>query len=189
MPWSRAIEWVLAGKSDGIIGVGKKEVPQLVFPTQELGIANHAFFTKKDSNWQYSGITSLHDIALGVIQDYSYGELDNLYLNNPNIKTKNIHVVGSVNGLKQNIGKLERNRIDALIEDENVFNFFLQENQIKNNFRESGVGSTENIYIAFSPVKPKAQKYAQLLSQELKKMRANGQLNKILKKYNLQDWR
>jgi polar amino acid transport system substrate-binding protein len=189
MPWARAIKSVLEGKSDGIIGVGKKEAPQLIFPTQELGIATHIFYTKNDFNWQYSGVTSLHDITLGVIRGYSYGELDNLYISNPKINPNKVQTVGSVNGLKQNIKKLNRNRIDALIEDINVFDFFLQENIIPNNFHEAGVAYTENIYIAFSPVNPKAEIYAQLLSKELKKMRASGQLSKILKKYNIKDWR
>lgn len=188
IPWSRAILRVLEGKSDGLVGVGKEEVPELIFPTEELGIANHAFFTLDDSDWQYLGVKALDEVVLGVIQSYSYGELDKLYITNPKISKGKIQAVSSVNGLRQNVGKLKLKRIDALIEDRNVFNFFLQENNIQNNFREAGIAYKEHIYIAFSPLNPNAERYAQLLSHELEIMRLNGQLSKILNKYNLKDW-
>jgi len=188
-PWPRAIQGVLQGKNDALLGVSKNEVPQLIFPRQELGVAKHVFITKNDSTWQYSNLASLNEISIGVIKGYSYGEFDQFYITKAKIKTGKVQPVGSIKGLSQNIKKLQRNRIDALIEDSNVFNFFLLENNISNNFREAGAADKENIYIAFSPVNPKAEVYAQILSQELDEMRANGQLNKILKKYNLQDWR
>ncbi|WP_158088355.1 substrate-binding periplasmic protein [Colwellia chukchiensis] len=188
LPWSRAINDVLLGKKTGLLGVTKNEVPELIFPNQALGVATHVFITLKEATWQYTGLKSLAEISFGVIKGYSYGDLAQRYITKANIANGKVQPVSSINGLKQNIEKLSRGRIQALIADRNVFDFFLLENNIANNFRIAGILTKEEIYIAFSPQLANAKRYAKLLSQELDNMRANGQLQRILQKYNLQDW-
>lgn len=189
LPWSRAIRSVFEGRNDAAIGVNKQEAPQLIFPTEEMGISKFVFYTKPTSNWQYTDITSLKDNSVGIIQDYSYGIFDKIIVAASKKEASKIQAVRSVNGLKQNIEKLQNNRIDVLVAESSVFNLYLLENNLQNDFRHAGIVSTDKIYIAFSPKNPKAEIYAQILSQELQELRATGQLIQILKKYNLQDWR
>jgi polar amino acid transport system substrate-binding protein len=186
LPWSRAIRSVLEGRNDGVIGVDKIEAPELIFPAQKIGKPKLVFYTNKTSTWKYTGISSLQDISIGIIQDYSYGKFDEIFANE--IDENRLQKVSSVNGLAQNIEKLKNNRIDTLIAESNVFNFFIYKNNISQSFREAGVASIDENYIAFSPKNPKAKIYANILSQKIEQLRKTGQLAKILKKYNLQDW-
>jgi polar amino acid transport system substrate-binding protein len=80
VPWTRAINEVRQGKYDGIIGAGRKETPDFVFPEQEQGQASHTFFVLKNNAWRYQDLASLASIRLGVIQDYSYGNLYQNYI-------------------------------------------------------------------------------------------------------------
>ena len=45
------------------------------------------------------------------------------------------------------------------------------------------------IYLAFSPKNPKSKSYARLISKGIIEMRASGDLQKILDKYGMRDWK
>ena len=80
MPWARAISAVKSGKVDGIIGAGKDEVPELIFPAIPMGKATHTFYTLADSSWRFKDLTSLQSVTQGVIKGYSYGTLFDDYV-------------------------------------------------------------------------------------------------------------
>jgi polar amino acid transport system substrate-binding protein len=97
-------------------------------------------------------------------------------------------MVSGATGLMQNIKKLLAGRIDALIEDRAVFQNYLYQADIPDQFAEAGVAFEEDVYIAFSPSHPHATEYAGILSAAIVELRASGKLDRILKKYGLQDW-
>lgn len=92
----------------------------------------------------------------------------------------------------QNFRKLEMGRIYVFVENQAVGANYINENRIVGikSAGETMDANKENdfIYIAFSPAKPKSQKYAQMLSSGIKEMRASGKLQEILDKYYVIDW-
>ena len=96
------------------------------------------------------------------------------------------------NALGINLSKISRGRIGGTIEAKYVFEYYVSINNMKNDFEEAGSlppSEKDNLYIAFSPAnKFLAQKYADIISTETKKMRENGELQKILDTYGLKDW-
>ena len=116
VPWARAIYGTREGQYDGIIGAGRTETPDFVFPDIELGLARHTFYVKKGNPWRYDGLDSLKTITLGVIKNYSYGDLYNVYIEPNQNNPKRIQVISGEKGLALNIQKLEENKIDAIIE-------------------------------------------------------------------------
>ena len=44
-------------------------------------------------------------------------------------------------------------------------------------------------YIGFSPENPKSEEYARILDQGMRELRASGELEKILQKYGMSDWK
>jgi polar amino acid transport system substrate-binding protein len=189
VPWARAIYGTREGQYDGIIGTGRTETPDFVFPDIELGLARHTFYVKKGNPWRYDGPDSLKTITLGVIKNYSYGDLFNEYIVPNQDNPKRIQVISGENGLALNIKKLEENKIEAIIEDRAVFQHYLQETNMANNFSEAGIAYTENVYIAFSPKLKKAPAYAEMLTKGMKALRKSKRLSEILEKYGLEDWK
>ncbi len=190
IPWARAKLAVRIGHYHGIVGAGREEVPDFIFPKEPLGKAEHTFFTTDQSplSWEYEGLPSLKKITLGVIRGYSYGSLYEKYILKHRNNRDLIEIVSGESGLQQNIDKLQMGRIDMLIEDRTVFNYYLFQNKIKNTFSSRGLAFKEEVFIAFSPELQKSQQYADILSTGMQALRASGELARILKKYGLEDW-
>lgn len=187
LPWARAIKDVRNGRYHGIIGTGKLETPDFIFPEVELAKASHTFYVKKGSSWKYEGLSSLKAIDLGVIIHYSYGNLYEDYIK-PNEGSKRIQKIGGENALGQNIQKLLYGRINALIEDKTVFQYHLDRTNTSDAFLDAGVAYTEKLHIAFSPKLKKSKTYAQILSNAMQEIRTSGKLAGIFKKYGIKDW-
>ena len=188
VPWARAIYETREGRYDGIVGAGREETPDFIFPEHELGRAVHVFYVRQGTAWKYSGLASLEQISLGVIRDYSYGNLYETYIEPNKADGKRIQMVSGATGLMQNIKKLLAGRIDALIEDRAVFRHYLHQANIPDQFTEAGVAYEEDVYIAFSPRHPHATEYAGILSAAIVELRTSGKLDTILRKYGLHDW-
>jgi polar amino acid transport system substrate-binding protein len=69
IPWARAIRGTREGQYDGIVGAGREETPDFVFPEHGLGRAVHVFYVRQGEAWKYSGLASLEQISLGVVRD------------------------------------------------------------------------------------------------------------------------
>lgn len=189
-PWSRSIIEVREGKAHGLVGAGKDEVPDFIFPVIEQGRALHTFYTLPNNPWRYDGLASLEKIRLGVIQDYSYGNLYKDYIL-PNEGSPNIVTLTGDSALSRSIEMLQLNRIDVLVEEKYVLQHHLFKNHnvpVANSFVEAGIAFSEKIYIAFSPALEESKIYAEKLSKTMKSLRKSGQLKEILNKYGLKDW-
>lgn len=189
VPWSRAVEETRKGKYDGAVGATQGDTEGFVFPDNDLGLSANVFIAKKGSAWKFADMGSLSTISLGVIRDYSYGdELDAYVEQNAKDATK-VQVASGEDGLGTNIKKLEAGRIGALVEDRNVVEYELASLGKQAAYVEVGNLGEDPLYIAFSPAKPTSAEYAKLLSDGIAKLRASGELAKILEKYGLKDWR
>lgn len=187
MPWHRAIIKTRNGKYNAVIGAFHEEVPDFIFPEEEFGVSEEAFFVKKGSTWKYKNVRSLLSAQVGLIKDYSYAnELNVLFKANKNI----VQYVGGDKPLVLNIRKLLHGRIDVLVEDPNV----LWQRAIKMGVAEKivkrgNIKEVDNLYIAFSPKNPKSKEYAQIFSNGIRKLKDSGKIDDILAKYKLSYWK
>ncbi|XOV77404.1 MAG: substrate-binding periplasmic protein [Aestuariibacter sp.] len=188
MPWARAIQLVRLGTIDGLVGVGRQEVKELVFPDMPLGVASHTFYTLPQSAWHYQGLESLEQIKLGVIQSYSYGDLNKRYIENNRHDKSRIQTATSARGLAQNIGMLRKGRVDVIVEDSNVLSHYFKRQNRKIELKAAGIVCDEEVFIAFSPHRKDAKKLAQRLSKHLSIMRRSGNLSSMLASYGIRDW-
>jgi polar amino acid transport system substrate-binding protein len=189
--WSRAIDKTRKGKYTAIVGASKGDAPDFIFSDQEQGVIRNTFFVIKGNSWKYSGIDSLAQIRLGVIQDYDYGQIINPYLKK-NSNPPQVQFVKGDNALELNIKKIEAGRIDAFLEDENVFLLKAAEMGKTGLFSNAGYEinpeGDNKIYIAFSPSNMKSKEYATILSKGMEEIRRSGILRDILTRYGLSDW-
>lgn len=187
LPWSRAVIWTRTGQIAGVIGLQRKGYLELIFPTEEQAYEQLRFFVLKNDPWRYTGLLSLRKIQIGVTQDFSYGEIDSYikkYSGTPAVQS----LPGS-NTLHRNIKRLQLKRISAILEDYVVMNYTLNQMGEPGKLTEAGVLSGDNVYVAFSPKRPEAKRYADILSKAMISMRKSGELNRILMTYGLEDWK
>ena len=196
VPWARAIEETRQNKYAGIIGAYYGDAEDFVFPKVPQGRSDMTFYVKKDSTWNYTDNTSLDNLSLGVIADYSYSQGLDAYIEQHKADPKRIQIVSGDDALEANIQKVLHGRIGAFIEDKQVIDYSLSTPEMqphKENLREAGLLPTPSdgngiVFIAFSPANPNAAKYAELLSAETMAMRKNGELKKILDRYGVRDF-
>jgi polar amino acid transport system substrate-binding protein len=196
MPWSRSIDHARKGKIDAIPGATKGEVPDFIFSDEEFGASITYFFVKKGTTWRFTDVGSLESIRIGVQDDYEYGGKIDEYIEK-NRETIHVQVVKSDDPVALNIKKLIKGNIDACPEDKLVFLYKAKSMGVLDQVEEAGIIPVDDredfeatrIYLAFSPVNPKSAEYAKILSDGIREMRASGELQKILDKYGLKDWK
>jgi polar amino acid transport system substrate-binding protein len=190
--WSRSIAKTREGKYHGIIGASKKEAPDFIFPKDNLGLASNHYWVKKGDQWRFSGIKSLKNRWLGVIQDYDYGNELNKYIKK-NLGTFAVQERAGDDALDVLINKLEHGRINTLNEDQNVFLYKVTTLGKIDLFEDAGHDLTpieaNLIYIAFSPYFKESKDYANILNEGVIRYRNNGKLRKIMSTYGLTDWK
>lgn len=194
-PWTRAMAEVHAGEYQAVIGAVPGETkgfsPGFVFPKIEQARVHDKFFVVKDSTWNYSGTQSLTDQKLGIVQGYGYPLIQS-YIN-AHEGTDGVQAMAGDNAVARNIQKLIAGRLTVVLEDEAVFKYTVRQMGLEKKFRVAGDGSSgvNNLYIAFTPAEKnyKSLGYAAALSAGMIKIRNNGKLAAILKKYGVADWR
>jgi polar amino acid transport system substrate-binding protein len=192
MDWDEAVTKTRKGEYTAVVGAYKEDAPGFVFPKESVGLSGSWFFTLKDSKWRYTGVDSLKGVKVGVIKGYSYGDvLDKVFAEKD--KAGEMFITSGVTALGMLIDNLVAGKIDTLNEDKAVFIDYLVDNgmfDILSNTKEAGIeGDPESVYIAFSPVNPKSKEYADILTKGIAELRKSGELAKILKKYEMKDWK
>ena len=187
VPWTRALKDTKEGKYNAVVGALINEVPDFILPEEEIGLSEVAFFTRKDSSWTFHGYNSLISVITGAISRYSYGkEIDNFFKKNPSV----VQYVHGEDPLRNNIKKLLAGRIDVIVADPNVFMYKSGEMNCSDQLRYAGsLKNKEKVYIAFSPAIDKSKEYARIFSEGLRRIKKDGSMEVILKKYNLKYWK
>lgn len=190
MPWTRALLEVTQGRADAAIGVSGNEAPHLIFPVEPCGMSDNAFFTEIGSKWRWDGIQSLRRMRTAFIRDYDYGDGDDFhdYIRD-NKNSPWIHLGKEDDALPRNLRLLARGRVDVVVADVNVGNYLLKamglEDAIKLNSQEH---LFTPIYIAFSQAHANGRMLADTYDTGIDKLRASGELARIMSRYGLANW-
>ena len=188
--WKRAIEMVREGHRNGLIGASRTDAPDFVFPSEEFSRNYIAFYVRADSQWRYRDQSDIEAVSVGVIAGYDYRRwlLDYIQINQDNLDK--VQIITGQNPLQRNLMKLIDGRIDAIVDNEAVIINVARKMGLTNQITLAGYGTEpSSIYIAFSPKLKRSKDYAEILSQGIMKLRASGELKRILIKYGLNDWK
>ncbi len=187
MPWERSIDAVRRGEFDCIVGAAKSDAPDFVFPEESLGIVDMAFYGRTDDTFTYT-LENLKTKKIAVISGYAYDEgVIDEYITSG---ASNITITKGDTALEKNIKMLQAQRVEIVIEAPAVMDAQLAEMGLQDKVKRlAAVGEPSDIYLACSPAKATSKEYTQLISAEVIVLRASGELNKILSKYGLSDWK
>lgn len=184
--WSRAIEEAKAGRLAGLFGSSKRD--GFVFTRKPLGIAQNGFALRADDTFEYAGVASLQGRALGGITGYSYTEELDTYIGANSGKPEAVQLVAGDNALTNNLRKLAGKRIDLVVDDVNVLKHQIGRLGLDKQLKVVAGGPPDPVYIAFSAARADAQALADTLDAGLDRLRSSGQLQTILRAYQLPDW-
>ena len=181
----KAIEGVRENKYDAILGVTKKEAPDLIFSVHTLAYSYDAIVVPKNSKWKYSSPASLEALTLGVVQERSYDDAINEHIAKYKEDPTKVKIASGTYAMKRNLKDLRYEKITALIDNQHSLQYYFEKQKKLFPFKVAKKLSPTAIKIAFSPKNYKAEKYAKMFSRGLRKLKGTQQMGLILKKYGL----
>ncbi|MFT6559481.1 substrate-binding periplasmic protein [Sneathiella sp.] len=153
-PWARAVQLATTGKDvHGLLTAVFVEAPDLLLTNTPTAYYQNCFYGKKDQLWRYEGVRSLKSMPekLGVIKGYSYGHpVDELIADDTG--SLKIQKVNSIKGTGRLIEMLSRGRLALLMEERNVYQWYLKRNSVKNpDLQIVGCVDPQPFYLAVNP--------------------------------------
>lgn len=186
LSWARALQLTREGHMDAVVGAFVTDAPDFVFPDVPLGRSQMTFFTHAENDWNYQGPDSLKDQTLLAINGYSYTEELDQYIREYRGSQGRVWILSGPAPLDRAIQLLNQRRTDVLVEDHDVMAWALKDSMAgTSNPREAGQLNETEVYIAFSPAKPDAKELARVLTEGTHRLRKNGRIDQIMKKYGL----
>lgn len=187
MPWSKAVEMFNKGETDGILGAGYTEIKNAVFPKKEQIKTKNALFTKNTTDWLYDGPQTLNGRIMGINEGYEYDVIIRSHINSRIVKQLDLFsFTNSSQPVKENILKLLVEQIFTFPDDIHIVKNYLKQTKISN-VRFAGYTSSipQDLYIAFPRSKKYSEEFASLLSRITLQMHFNGEMEALLKKYEI----
>jgi polar amino acid transport system substrate-binding protein len=191
MPWTNALDVVREGKADCVVGAYKSDAEGFAFPAVGWGPSGNVFWGLAEQKWRFNGIASLDEVKVGVLEDYSYGDELDGYIEQHAADAARLEVVPAIGrGIVRLLARLIGKRVDAIIEDRNVLAYALEQSKMDPDrvISLGEAGEPESVYIACTPADPRGQRYADMFGNGTAQLRASGKLAEILARYNLKDW-
>lgn len=189
MSWVRALDDVMAGVHDGVIGATRSEARGLVIPEESLGVDRLVLYVRKDSQWRFEGLPSLESVRLGIVKGYGYEASIANYVSAHADNPDRIYMISGTKPLERLLGMLLLDRIDVVLDTEASLRHVAAELGVLASLRPAGrLDGAERLFIAFSPARPDARELAQDLSEGVRRLRASGRLQQILNHYGVEDW-
>ncbi len=199
MPFQRALHDVLKGSVDGAIAVDSetaREAQEMYLrtsgkmasfaPSDTMAVTRVSFFTASETQWTFDPANPEASIAalggkVGVPKGYSY-DISQLL--------RKMDLLVEISGdtpMEQLLKMLESGKVKAVIDDDAVIQYVAGNIGLAGKVRFAGAaGDTLDCFIGFNTTH---KDYAELLDKGVAEMRANGELAKIMQKYNMQDWK
>jgi polar amino acid transport system substrate-binding protein len=189
IPWARALAEAEAGRLAGVFGASPDEAPGLVYPKLPLAQSRSVLLVRAGDSFTWTSVKSLEPHALGIILDYTYGAVLDPYIKANLKNTNRIQVMGGDEPLKGNLRKLLAGRIGVTVDDAAVMAYEIADQKLADSVRMVDMSDAANpLYIGFAPKLPQAAAYAKRLDETVERLRASGDLEKILARYGLRDW-
>jgi len=189
MPWARALVEVEAGRRSALAGAYYKKGRSYIYPAESVGLSVMGFVKKKSNPWRYQGLVDLDRAIIGVIKGYSYGPTLQPYINANAKNRKRIWMLHGANPLDGAFKRLSLGRLTAVITDVDTLLWTAASLGMAEKVEVAGLlPEREPLYIPFSPKLAKAKLYAEQLSDGIRKMRQDGRLAALRKRYGLGDW-
>ncbi len=182
-PWERSIFTVENGKADGLLAASPGD-GDFILPTQEIGMLDFGFLMKKNRTLKGQKLDAFKDLTVIVIDGYvidSGGPIDRYISAKDNKGIYKLHGM-----LSQGIEMVRLGRYDAFLEDSIFFKYVIHRDKLKG-VEVHPIGVQIALYIGFTN-SIRGKTLAAQFDEGFRKLEENGQFQKILAKYGIEDW-
>lgn len=182
LPWTRALQMVQDGDTDGIFCAFYSEERAVYMQYLKEPISTEAqyVYTLKDSPVKFDGtLESLKTYRIGVLQDWFYGDDFN-----EAVKAESLNVE-MVTDLPINIQKLLDGRIDVMINPHLSTLYYLKQMNAQEQVVEQPVAFREptGLYLCFTKKRFVNQELIQKIDEEIVRMKTDGTYQTIVDQY------
>ncbi len=182
LPWTRSLQMVEDGDTDGIFCAfySDERAVFMDYLKEPLAYEAQYCYTLKDSPVAFDGtLESLKPYRIGVIQDWYYGDAFDEALKNGAFH------VESVTDLSINIQKLLDGRIDVIVNPRLSTLYYLKQMKIQDRVVEQAVPFREPtaLYLGFTKKRLVDPALRRDLEAELAEMKADGTYQEIVDQY------
>lgn len=189
-PWKRGIKLARAGSVDMVLSPTKGEAPSLNYPEEPIGVQYECFITEKDNQWRYKEDLDFKKgrfvVPLGwahekaLISDIGHSRYDEAFMMFAYNKEYFFRA----------IEMLEKGRVTAIYGDPESLKYKFQvSGKNPDDYINAGCISSHYLFTGLSPHKDSnSQRLGKIVDKGIAELRAEGELGKILKKYNIEDW-
>ncbi len=189
LPLNRAVAMTESGALDGVYAPA---ADQRLSPSEPLLFSRACFYTRADSTWKYTGMDSLRTLRVGAIKDYGYdgGPFDDYLAAAGKRAAGNLELNVGVNASETNIRKMLRGRYPVAIEHEAVMNYLMhiQTAVPHEPIRQAGcLDKKLALVIGIGKNNPAAPELLRAVNDGVKSMRASGALQRLKKRYGIED--
>ena len=177
-PWSRALKEVEHGRDVVVIAAWYSETRKDTLLFSEPYLYNEiSLVTLEGKQFEWGTYKDLSGKSVGVIKSYAY---DDDFLTSPWFTR-----VESTD-LLTNIHKVMNGRIDMFIEEYRVAQWTMRKNKIAPSLFTKIYPNVaySGLHVASGKTNPNAQRYIDAFNQGLHLIRSNGELDRIVKKYD-----
>jgi polar amino acid transport system substrate-binding protein len=201
LPWVKAVRDSQRGTVAALAGASRPDGTHLVFPLEEQGLQKSCIYAPANSPLLGKisktatideKLKALKGMKFGIAGGYSYGmPLDGILSSASKKTDSGIEFVESnaQNPTEELYKWLESGKIQAFVESDAVLNYTINLNHWNTKFTNVFCLEPIQVFLAFSNKFPQATEMAYAVTEETKKLRASGELKKILSKYGLVDWK
>ncbi len=178
-----AMSQLKSGVADIVLGAFKEELDDkfLTYPI----CTTISAYTLDSNNWVYVNNNSLNNVIIGSNINYLFqGDFKQVLYSNYISHPENFIFPENSNASLDNFNNLIDKKIEVLIEDDNIVNFFIQKTNNKS-IINAGPITQIKMYIAFNIDSPKGQKYITIFNNDIKILNKTANAKNLIKKYNL----
>ena len=180
-PWKRCLMQMKRGKRDGLmlLSINEERKSFLKFSISIMSDKNLLWYKKNNKKVkEWKKFKDLKKYKIGITNGFNYGDKFNNANKKYNFKTDGVRTD------KLNFKKLEANRIDIIIcSNVTARTIFKKNPAYKKQFKSMKKPINESfLYIALSK-KSKHVKLMKKINKELRKMKRDGTIRRILRKY------
>ncbi|MFZ2586767.1 MAG: transporter substrate-binding domain-containing protein [Alphaproteobacteria bacterium] len=182
--WDDAIPAVRKGTYDVLVASDPEESPGFVF-SNHYAPCGYALFSRKGEAFTYHGPNSLGDRKLGGVEGYYYGQAEADYINSNLDYDGKVQLTSGTAPLEDNVGKMLNGRIDVMLENPAVLNYYLHSVGKDGTLVKTADTLKTPCHLAFSPAKTDSASIAKAMDDRLPELESSGFLPALRKKYGL----
>lgn len=182
-PFSRVVANIESGYWHILPATDMSITPNLLITSEPVAETSYVFVTRADSDWQYDSNTGLNDIRLGIVLGYGYGPQTTKY-----IETNPEQIVALSTKFPQRslLLMLMANRVDAILEDKRVVEYWARQLGVQNELRIAGKERLLNLMVGIKH-QPGAEALIEKIDQGLRILKNHPKLEELNTKYGFND--